>query len=847
MKPKGFVIATVMILAGLGIQRATANENDFSSSMLRQTHLDSHALPIVELDILALQSGQPVHLDQETIHKKLAVMEDAVACSLISCQSSLRKLSLDVDLFADLDAVTKEELNKFENIVLAVSSHSGFKTRLHTYALQDSGLTELPLGEFNRLKLDSRGAQTLSLDKALEFIRQQTSFSTGNHIIFFLLRYTDEQAINRLRQTMLSLNDRGTLWYGVIYTKAVDIGKGDMPLDHCVILEDLGEPEDQLRASLVFFLDRVQAATYAVQFLSPNKRSLRTTRVLDVTVCERCETDGSQKMSWVVTYPDSVVKKAYVRFSLENAEVTKTTHGFQAALDTLYNAFRWFAAPEFQDAAQSIIGEWGKCIISQRLAYQVDQLRRQAENDWGIAPDHAQWYRELKRDMLNTQLAASLERGDSLDVAISLRDQIGELYPHDTAYLAETQMLRGDLLVGRADFWGAARSYERCQQLRPDKQVDKKLIETIRQGMLRDDQDHNYKRMYVQGKTFTRHFSADVQMRYLFARCCNMTGDFSLALENYEWLVVNWNGGQGIVTWDGLFQELQQMYSSTLRFDEAYRLDQRVFRQREDNMILFQAVRNLRARYLMPVASVFPLFWSRVDAQESRAKFFQKNVLTLWPHFLLGMYVINHGEVGRFAIGDSKKRVAPSTTAIGSASGYPSIINGGPEGQTRAWLVNRIPEGYFVLEFSDDVDDREGIMLGEIKKRKMLDEPWNALANYEQSFGVRTLSELLTGMLTAEYEERSSLSLSAYLEPLRKVSPIIYLVHHTKGGQINESSAFDRPLAQYAGNNWIRSSTTLAFMVQELDYNKNSVIDAANPMYIDRAWKGVIRVGFRKF
>ena len=127
----------------------------------------------------------------------------------------------------------------------------------------------------------------------------------------------------------------------------------------------------------------------------------------------------------------------------------------------------------------------------------------------------------------------------------------------------------------------------------------------------------------------------------------------------------------------------------------------------------------------------------------------------------------------------------------------------------------------------------------------MEDRPWHDLSILEQDLSLPYLSRLLTTIIGRDYAMDSQVSLNLYMKNLLK-SDVQYLVIHDAKGKIAFSEKFNRDQGQYNAADWQKSSHTMALYRQNISYANTKIIDIANPIFVDKTFRGVLRIGFKK-
>jgi hypothetical protein len=519
---------------------------------------------------------------------------------------------------------------------------------------------------------------------------------------------------------------------------------------------------------------------------------------------------------------------------------------YSSALDTLLTARSKLEAREFAAEAVKLIQSWGTKLLSEKTFFDPDSLFSQAEKKWKISPTSDRWYQELKSHLLNAEYALVPAKDETLEKRLSIRKSLSDLFPEDKRLRAEYLFLKSEFDQKRGELWEAAEDLRECSESSSNQASSSALKQAVHKAIVHDFRSNNLSRLYAEAQRYQDVISTDFASRYMFARSCLESSDYHAAAENFEWLAFNWQKDQNLVSWESVFDELQSLYRFNLKFDEAFRLNQRIYRQRgTEGSPLLQAIMNQRAKYIMPFLSAWQVFLETVKGTSERSAFFKKSVLTQRPEFLIGIYMMAGDGSLLNSVANKSKILTPSLSVLSGLMRYPSLIDAQKENQ-RIWLVNKVSDVYVVAEISAKVNENESVLISEIQQNKMNDQPWNKLADYERSIGVRVLSDLLCGIFSIEFPKIGPLDLSRYWESLKAYPYILYMAEHGKSGNIVEQFAFDKRLGNYDSESWKRSSRALAFMVQEIEYDQKYVVDVANPVYVNNVWRAVIRFGFKK-
>jgi len=530
---------------------------------------------------------------------------------------------------------------------------------------------------------------------------------------------------------------------------------------------------------------------------------------------------------------------------MDSSTKLEQSNEYAAALDTLMVGREILESPRFHERAEILIGKYSDWLIRMGKISEASLLFVHAESGWGLSPLKHPWYRDIKATLLEAQLADTSVVKPNSHRALDLCRQLAQLYPGDRNRQAKLLEMESARHLADGMLWEACESMYGALKLGLTPDVRSKLHQTLSRIFKKESEGQNHKTLYERGSKYVEFFAEDFELRHMYAISSLRTNNIRIASEQLEWLLLNWSERVSkIVAWDELFKTLQQSYSQTFRFEDAFSLNQRLFRAKEDGAILSHAVLNLRAKYLAPIIQVFPLFVGRTGNFYASA--FDSRQVHRWPHFMNGIYVLSTGGELRMLKGDQKKVRPPTSAELKSISSYPALIMGDTR-EGEAWLVNRLTSGYAVIDFSVRTDDKEEILLRAVRGKKMLSEPWTQLSEHEETAGIRLMSELLATILAAEYSVSGGISTEAYWAALKSNPLIIYLTLHGPRGETIQNNGFDRSVSVVDTVLWRKSFTALAFMSQIIDVDKKRIIDTSTPIYTSDVWKGAVKLGIVKY
>jgi hypothetical protein len=839
-----------VLLLVVCFQSAFPQPIHLKSTILKFIGTEVNGYPALQADFVAQRNGQPMKLPLDAPTASLQLYEDGLPCPLTALQPSTHGLRMFLDVFVDVKDLSWEELLRGMRALETLSETQGLQFSPRFYARVGLKVQQLSGSNLNRLKLDSIPDPVFNFIDAVDYIQSQPSlFQEGNRVFLFFMPSVEPKDLTRLQQIIRPLLDH-QLIFSAFLLQHVDISDPDIFGDRCLFVTDLTQPDVEIAKAVTSAADALRMSRFSVSFQSPNPRSLATDRTLTIlanpqATGEPGQHQKAQEAVYVMKIPRATVDSAYVQLYLRTASALRAEALFIPSLDSLFNAYNLLPAEAFRRTATGTVREYGQLLLDSNKAMLSADLFDRAEKNWRIDPVAQPWYNDLKTRLLKAHSAILAETDNTLEIRTQIQASLAQLHPENRAMKKRYADLKGDLQRTRGEFWAAATSYRQGINVQSDSEMEKKLLDMVRKGVNSSFAAGHFDTLYRQGISFEKWLAPHFDLRYMFATACSKNKDFTRAGTNFEWLIQNWSAKQTLVSWQEIFSQLQQVYSSNLRFDDAFRVNERLYRQSEDARFLLQTVKNLRARYLVAVSAAFPVFWARNASSQARGKFFDKATLTSWPHYFQGATLITRDGAVIAALSHGKFLPPPIDATVLDSVASPQILDSSPGGKT-VWMVSRTSGGFFVLQFSTDEDDEGNVLLSAVRAQRMLDEPWDQLAKREEVLGSRLASELITGMLSVEYELKETLNPASYWAVLSTIPTMKYLVFHAQGGAIASSHGFDR--AKWAGDPdlWMKSSTVLAYMVQKVRYDTKDILDTANPVYVSGRCRGTIRLGITR-
>ncbi len=825
-----------------------AGNHEFNTSIIKTLNIDYSNYPILKQDVILLYGAQILANNPDDIIPKMTLFEGDKPCVIKSLSNYTGTLKYDLNLFLDLEYIAQEELESIHTVLLSLQTFEKSFLKIRLFISTNGSISELPYKDIIRRKVESKIIEPLTVTMALDFISQnKTSLFETNNILWFVTKSIKSEELNRLEDIYKDNIPNSLNWLILLCKKETNLGKHPKVANITLLTEPITTDYDVLQQKIYYSLSKAYQGIYTIEYEVPDVRSLEKVRPYHISVLEGDnlkQKNKSAKLSYSynISFPDSVIRNSIANLYLRLSAEYQKSNLFLTALDTLYAGYKLVYSNEISDRALDIIREYASSIVKKNVENDYQQLFQRAENDWKVSTNE-KWYKELKYKLFNAQLDMFSQTENTLTERIDLWELIRALYPDNINYVSNINGLKGDFHYNKSEFWQALEYYSKSLNAKFQKTISEKRNMSLREAIISDYRNINYLQLFQNASPYLSLIENNFDLRAMYAKSSYEIGDFSVAADQYEWLLFNWNRNQNIIQWDKAFDHLQQIYLLAFRFDDAYKLNKRLFRQNADDNILKICLVNLRAKYLLSVAKIFPVFWERVQSEKHRDLFFQNNLLTMWPHYLKGVYVLSVNGAIIYSVGEKKNFILPSNQKIISVS-YPSLTY--DNAQKVNWMINRINGNYIVFQFSDELSDQEMLILSDIRIKKMSDEPWQRLQSHVQNASTRSIIELISGILKCELAAKSSLNISRYWAQLKSSEYISYMVYHGLDGKIIQNESYNRDLGKYDEEYYPKSSRALAYMYREISYDNREAVDVVTPIYIDKTWKAAIRFGIKK-
>ena len=182
------------------------------------------------------------------------------------------------------------------------------------------------------------------------------------------------------------------------------------------------------------------------------------------------------------------------------------------------------------------------------------------------------------------------------------------LRPDDKEYKLKKLKIAGDNYSQNKEYKNAVSAYSSYLELEDDSSISKKLKLNLKIAFEVYFNNRDYTNLYILGKSNSEHFRTSFKMRYYYAQACYYAKDYKLSLQNYRWLIDNWDNNQKHINWNDAMLKLEKLYTYNYNFDESLKLNRKIYRDTKNEAALDSYLINLRVKHLILIADAFSAF-----------------------------------------------------------------------------------------------------------------------------------------------------------------------------------------------------------------------------------------------
>jgi hypothetical protein len=399
-------------------------------------------------------------------------------------------------------------------------------------------------------------------------------------------------------------------------------------------------------------------------------------------------------------------------------------------------------------------------------------------------------------------------------------------------------MSRADQWYDKKEYFKATESYKECIKIKPSDLANQKIQRSLHSAFEGAFDHHEFDRIYKEGKPYFEYFESDFIPRALYARSSFLVGDYSKAIDNYEWLLQNW-ASQPVVDYRQVLKDLHYMYQREYLFTKAAGISQRVYRENKEKTAMDRVILDARSQVLLPLLDWSDLLFSDLDEK----KIDVLNKLPI-PKLINAVSVLAPDQQEIFVYGPQNWLQNVQWEHLNQGADHFRY-----DQDSSSYLLGKKLSngGYLLINININLDETEMKIVNDIQGQVYNDNNWDLFFEYEELSGLRYITALTSAFVGIVNDNNEGVSLARYWDSLSDKTSAVYLVYH-QASDASEYFNFDIKKADIGMDYWEKSSRTLAFYYEIIDYNKQQVYDITNPVYSydTKKWLGAIRMGFKK-
>jgi len=803
--------------------------------------IDISQFPMIEMDLQCIINNHAVGEIDDLDLANIQILEKDCICQIVNTNIIEKPPEIGLMVLLTRKFTNSDEMSRLSgmighkilNRVFLVNESQGF-IRQQNNAGMNSLYDPVVSADNNQY-----------LEKNLQdYFREQLKLKTNGDLIHFLIGdYSPVKSTHSLKTDLQNLLNEGGHWLAYLYREQpTDLFENMDPdlKNHIVFIKDFDDEVSDLTKSFDSMLNLFKLSYIKVSYSSRQSSLVDTLKTGTVIIPYKAD---SLRIPFSYHIASNQISEQYIKNIYLTIRQMEKVFQFSDALDTLWQAKQAVKSDSFPILYRNILESWSKQILKTNHFNEIPSWLAGAEKDWNFNSDNKEWNSQVKLPLMKKYLISIEQDPSKLDEQIAICEKIVKIDAGAKEYGQKIMRLKARHYIEQGSYWPAVQCYKISMEKYNDTAAEKDFYKNLNEAIREDFNQNNYSQLYTKAKEYDSFIKSDFELRYMSAKSCYATRQYSDAKQQYEWLLLNWKREQQLTSWDEVFTALQSIYIQTLEFDKSFDLIRQIYREKsgqEDMLSLAIAI--LRAKYLVPAVQIMPEFYQHCKGTEGLQHFFANYRLKSGNQSVSAVYYLDTNGSLLNQIKGANALPPPTIEEIHKINEYPAIIS--TDKKTHA-LINKIHSSLFVLQISPELSQQEKLLMQTIQKNKMDEKPWYELAVLEQKCTLPLLSELLTNLMGVDYSLNKNLNLDSYWQLLNKNDFINYLVFHDKTGKIINKVNFDLTKATYKQTDWQKSSVTQALFQQDITYNNAKVSDISNFIIINRIGFGALRIGFK--
>jgi hypothetical protein len=522
-------------------------------------------------------------------------------------------------------------------------------------------------------------------------------------------------------------------------------------------------------------------------------------------------------------------------FTVKKTNQSIGKNSLPSQIITLNNDYKKKPSDSLKNLSRELIIEYSK---SSEIIANPDSIFFISEEVWDFSPQKDNWYRDMKTDLLVNSLSSK----STPDERLLVINELILLQPDDKEYKLKKLKIAGDNYSQNKEYKNAVSAYSGYLELEDDSSISEMLKLNLEIAFEVYFNNRDYTNLYILGKSNSEHFRTSFKMRYYYAQACYFAKDYKLSLQNYRWLIDNWDNNQKHLNWNDAMLKLEKLYTYNYNFDESLKLNRKIYRDTKNEAALDSYLINLRVKHLILIADAFSAFLinskSRNKIKQLSSNIPKPSLVCINSIYLQNTKTGNISQIIKYS-----NLSIPPKRSLENIKTYPAIITS--NNNEIGWIVNRKEDNLIIVDFSiTPVNIEENNLIIEIRNNRDMVEPWGNLANYETQHLLKYCTGVLAGMISFELDIGFTGNINKYWNAVHENSKLEFMLKYNKQGKITQNKSFIFDKATVNNTLWSKSKKTKTFFEQEISYNNKSIIVISNPLYNNYTWSGVLEIGF---
>ncbi|PEN13983.1 hypothetical protein CRI94_08005 [Longibacter salinarum] len=352
-------------------------------------------------------------------------------------------------------------------------------------------------------------------------------------------------------------------------------------------------------------------------------------------------------------------------------------------------------------------------------------------------------------------------------------------------------------------------------------------------------ENKNYRDATVYCRNFPSLTKQSFTLYYYCGEAARQVRAYGAAASRYRWMLDNWSTDQNALSWDTAAERLTKLYLVQTNFEQAFSLSKRLATRDAQPETIMTAVMAARGRMLEPIARVGNQLLDGVTAGPAMSYAKTSFPRIRFPEYVESIYTVTGALSADVAFYGADDARLPSSSLVETASGTVSLLSS--DDGKRAWLISPIDTGYLLVQYDRATVPEENVILESLLSNIQDESEWQALYDYEFRSAYPGTGSSVATLLGAAYLAGDNVE--AFNNVIDGLSVIEYYAVQNQSGEVITSRSFERGQIDYTDSEWSKTSKTPALYHHQVTQNGTPLREVVWPLYDDKQWSGVVRVG----